>query len=178
MGQLHSSAVPPVHHQVTAESTQSIKEDHSPSAKSETPPKNDPMNLFRHLGSRTNPSLQSLSLTTETLAEFKPGTWCSRGILNLEESPSEESDALREAYRSLGLGEDLEALQEQRDRLEVALQHTQEQLQVMAQENTRLKLQLRKEAEEQDAEAEQGSSREKVCHSGCSILKCFIQLKL
>ncbi len=178
MGQPHSSAVPPVHHQVTAESTQSIKEDHSPPAKSETPFENDPLNLFHHLGSRTSPSLQSLSLTTETLPEFKPGTWCSRGILNLEESPSEESDALREAYRSLGFGEDLEALQEQRDRLEVALQRTQEQLQVMAQENTRLKSQLRKEAEEKDAEAEQVSSREKVCHIGCSIPKCFIHLKL
>lgn len=94
-------------------------------------------------------------------------TWCSGGILNLEESPSEESDALREAYRSLGLGEDVEALQEQRDSLEVALQQTREQLQLMAQENTRLKLQLNKAAE-----AEQGPSREKVCHRGSSIPKC------
>ncbi|XP_051275118.1 protein FAM184A-like isoform X2 [Dicentrarchus labrax] len=132
IGQPHSSAVPPVHHWASAEST------------------------------RNNHSLRSLSVTAETLDELKLETWGSRGILNLEESHSEESEALREAYRSLGLGEDLEALQEQRDRLEVALQHTQEQLQVMAQENTRLKLQLRKEAEEQEAEAEQDSSRERI----------------
>ncbi|TDH07610.1 hypothetical protein EPR50_G00107940 [Perca flavescens] len=154
-GQPHSSAVPPVHHQATAEIMQNNTEDYSSSAKSETPSK-----IFRHLGSKTNPSLQSLSLTTETLDEFKLGTWCSKGMVNLEESPSEESDALRDAYRSLGLGEDLEALQDQRDRLEVSLEHIQEQLQRMAQENTQLKLQLRKE--EQEAEAEQGSSREKI----------------
>lgn len=93
-------------------------------------------------------------------------------MLNLEQSPSEESDALRDAYRSLGLGEDLEALQEHRDHLEVALQHTQEQLQMMAQENTRLKLQLRKEVEE-----ELGSVREKVCRRGF-IYRHFIQLNL
>lgn len=92
-------------------------------------------------------------------------------MLNLEQSPSEESDALRDAYRSLGLGEDLEALQEHRDRLEVALQHMQEQLQMMAQENTRLKLQLRKEVEE-----EPGSVREKVCRRGF-IYRYFIQFK-
>ncbi|XP_070693341.1 uveal autoantigen with coiled-coil domains and ankyrin repeats-like isoform X2 [Pempheris klunzingeri] len=159
-GQPHSSAVPHVHHQEAAENTQNIKEDHSSSAKSETQPKNDPLNLFRHFGSKTNPSLQSLSLSTETVDEFNLGTWCSRGVLNLEESPSEESDALREAYRSLGLGEDFGALQEQRDHLEVALQHMQEQLQMMSQENTRLKLRLRKE--EQEAEVEQGSSTEKI----------------
>lgn len=104
-------------------------------------------------------------MTTETLDEFTLGTWCSRGILNLEESPSEESDALREAYRSLGLGEDLEALREQRDRLEVALQQTREQLQMMAQENTRLKLQFSKET------AEQGPSREKVPYIQFILLK-------
>ncbi|XP_035858524.1 trichohyalin-like isoform X2 [Sander lucioperca] len=154
-GQPHSSAVPPVHHQATAESMQNNTEDYSSSAKSETPSK-----IFCHLGSKTNPSLQSLSLTTDTLDEFELGTWHSKGIVNLEESPSEESDALRDAYRSLGLGEDLEALQDQRDRLEVSLEHIQEQLQRMAQENTQLKLQLRKK--EQEAEAEQGSSREKI----------------
>ncbi|XP_019131580.2 golgin subfamily B member 1 isoform X2 [Larimichthys crocea] len=153
--QPQSSTVLPVHHQATSESAQNKKEDHSSSAKSETPPKNGPLNLFHHRGTQINPSLKSLSLTTETLDEFTLGTWCSRGILNLEESPSEESDALREAYRSLGLGEDLEALREQRDRLEVALQQTREQLQMMAQENTRLKLQFSKET------AEQGPSREK-----------------
>lgn len=174
-GQPHSSAVPPIYHQAAAESTQINKEDHSSPAKSETPPKNVPLNLFHHLSSKNNPSFNSLPLTTETLNEFTLGTWCSRGVLNLEESPSEECDALREAYRSLGLVEDLEAHQEQCGRLEVALQQTQEQLQMMSQENTRLKLQLRQE--EHKAEEKQGASTEKVCHRGCSIPKCYIQLK-
>ncbi|XP_071772941.2 uncharacterized protein LOC139925454 [Centroberyx gerrardi] len=163
-GQTHSAAVPPVHHRGTAESAQNNTEDRSSSAKSDTLPlpKPDLLNLSAHLGFKPNPSLQSLSLATETVevGEFNLGTWGSRGALNLEESPSEEADALREACRSLGLGEDLEALQEQCDRLESALQHTQEQLQRLAQENARLKLQLRKQAEEQEAEAGQGSSKE------------------
>ncbi|XP_068570913.1 uncharacterized protein [Cebidichthys violaceus] len=154
--QPQSSAVPPVHHQEEAKRLQINTEYQSSSAKLEsTPPK-----IFCQLGSKTNPSLQSLSLTTETLDEFKVGTWCSRGILNLEKSPSEESDALREAYKSLGLGEDLKAHQEQCDSLKVSLEHAQEQLQMMAQENTQLKLQLGKEGRE--SEAEQGSSREKI----------------
>ncbi|XP_034546414.1 trichohyalin-like [Notolabrus celidotus] len=145
--------------EVTAESTQTTTEYHPPAAKSETPHKEDSLNLFRHIGSKTGLSFQSLSCTTETLDEFKLGTWCSRGILNLEESPSEESDALRDAYRSLGFGEDLEALKEQRDRLEVALQHVQEQLEVLTQENTQLKLELRKEGGAEEAEE---STREKM----------------
>lgn len=63
------------------------------------------------------------------------------------------------------MGEDLEALREQRDRLEVALQQTREQLQMMAQENTRLKLQFSKET------AEQGPSREKVPYIQFILLK-------
>ncbi|GLD67356.1 plectin-like protein [Lates japonicus] len=152
--QSHSSAVLLGHHQEAAESTQNNTDDHSSSAKS------DSLNLFAHRGPKHNLSLQSLSLTTETVDEFKLGAWSYKGLLNLEESPSEESDALREAYRSLGIGDDLEALREQRDRLEAALKHTQEQLEVLAQENTQLKLQLRKQVEER--EAEQGSSKEKI----------------
>ncbi|XP_034398940.1 myosin-7B-like isoform X2 [Cyclopterus lumpus] len=155
-GQPPSSAVPPIHHQEEAERLQNNTEDESSSAKPEsTPPK-----IFCRLGSKTNPSLQSLSLFTETLDEFKLGTWCSRGIINLEKSPSEESDALREAYRSLGLEEDLKTNQKQRDSLEVTLEHAQEQLQMMAQENTQLKLQLRKEG--QESEVERGSARGKI----------------
>ncbi|XP_028272297.1 early endosome antigen 1-like isoform X2 [Parambassis ranga] len=147
----HSSAVPPVCHKATAESLQNNTEDHSSSAKSKPLPKKDSLNLFHQYGPKPSTSLLSLSLTTEILDQFK---------LNLEESPSQESDALREAYRSLGLGEDLQALQEQRDHLEVELKHTQEQLQVVAQENAGLKLQLRKQAEEH--ETAQKSSGEKV----------------
>ncbi|XP_054647068.1 myosin-3 isoform X2 [Dunckerocampus dactyliophorus] len=73
--------------------------------------------------------------------------WGSTRCFNLEETHSEESDALREAYRSLGLGEDLEGLREQYDHLEAALQHSKEQLQVMAEENDQLKFLLRSQAE-------------------------------
>ncbi|XP_034453863.1 trichohyalin isoform X2 [Hippoglossus hippoglossus] len=134
------SAVPPDHHQVAAEI-----------------PQNKP-----DCGSKDNLSFQSLSLTSETIDEFNLETWCCRGILDLEQSPSEESDALREAYKSLGLGEDLADLREQRGRLEAALRHTQEELEMVSQENTQLKIQLRQQAEEQAAQ--QGSSREKIGH--------------
>lgn len=87
----------------------------------------------------------------------------------MEESPSEESEALMEAYRSLGLGDDLKALQDQCDRLEVTLGKTQEQLRMMDQENTRMKLQLKKDSEKQEADAQQGSSKGEVCHRGVSI---------
>ncbi|XP_029917859.1 LOW QUALITY PROTEIN: rootletin-like [Myripristis murdjan] len=165
-GKPHSAAVTPVHHQATAESTKNDTEDHSSHAKSDMLPlpKPDLLNLSAHFGSKPDSSLQSRSLAAETVevGGFNLGTWCSGGALNLEESPSEEADALREAYRSLGLGEDLDALQEQRGLLEAALQQTQEQLQQLAQENARLQLQLRKQAEEQEAEAGQGSARDKV----------------
>ncbi|AWP12030.1 putative leucine-rich repeat-containing protein DDB G0290503 [Scophthalmus maximus] len=136
--QSHSSAVPQDHHQVAADRAQNRSD----------------------CGSKHNLSFQPLTLTTETIDECKLETWFSRGLLNLEESPSEESDALREAYKSLGLGEELKALREQRDRLQATLQHTQEQLEVVAQENTQLHLQLRKQAVELGAV--QGSSREKI----------------
>ncbi|XP_069575922.1 trichohyalin-like [Brachyistius frenatus] len=147
--------------EAAAERTQNNIEHHSSSGKSETLD-DDPLNLFHHFGSKLSTNLQSLSLTAGSFGEFKLGNWCSKGILNLEDNPSEECDALREAYKSLGLGEDLQALREQREHLEVSLQHTQEQLQVMLEENTQLKLQLRKQAEEQQTETEQRSSREKV----------------
>ncbi|XP_022059647.2 plectin-like [Acanthochromis polyacanthus] len=161
-GKPHSSALPSVYHQAAAESKQTNTEDHPSSVKSKTLSKIVPLNLFHHVGAISDKSIQSLSMTTESLGEFKLGNWCTKGILNLEESPSEESDALREAYRSLGFSEDLSALQEQHDDLEVALQHTQDQLQVLAQENAQLKLQLRKQAEEQQTETKQECSKEKI----------------
>ncbi|XP_041653708.1 myosin-2 heavy chain-like isoform X2 [Cheilinus undulatus] len=152
---LPSSAASPFHHQATAECT---TEDHTPFAKLESPRKDDCLKLCSHTGSRTDPHFQSPYFTTETLDEFKIGTWCSKGILNLEERASEESDALREAYMRLGFGDELEALKEERDRLEVALQHTQEQLEAVIQEKTRLTSQLRKDENEKAEE----SSREKI----------------
>ncbi|XP_030000664.1 golgin subfamily A member 4-like [Sphaeramia orbicularis] len=148
----HVSAVSPFDHQATAESTDNTPVDHSSSAKSDTLPKNERLNFFGNFGSKMNPSIQSLTVTTETVDEFRLGAWCYRGVLNLEESPSEECDALRDAYRSLGLEEDLDTIKEQRDRLEDALQRTQEQLQVTTQENGRLRLQIHKQHEEEEEE--------------------------
>ncbi|CAJ1058662.1 trichohyalin-like [Xyrichtys novacula] len=158
-GESSSSAVAPLYHQATPESSQTTTEAPSLSKKSKTPPKEDPLNLHSHAGFETDPSSQSLSFTIETLDEFKMGTWCSGGIFNLEESPSEESDALRDAYRTLGFGENLEALREQLDRLKVAQQHSQEQLEVMTQENSRLKLQLYKDGDLHEAKE---STKEKM----------------
>ncbi|XP_058505518.1 trichohyalin-like isoform X2 [Solea solea] len=135
-----SSAAPCEHHQVSAEGVQSQSD----------------------CGFNNNLSFQSLSLTRENIGEIKVASRCPEGLLNLEGNYSEESEALREAYKSLGIGEDLEALQEQCDRLESALQHTQEQLEVVAQENTRLKVQLRNQVEEQASGRR--SSPEKADH--------------
>lgn len=66
----------------------------------------------------------------------------------MEDTHSEESEALREAYRSLGLSEDLEGLRVQCEHLEAALQQSKQQLQVMAQENAQLKGELRNQREE------------------------------
>lgn len=87
-------------------------------------------------------------------------------ILNLEEIPSEESDALREAYRSLGFGEDPETLQERHDVLGNELQDKQLQ---------QLKLPLKEEAEVQDTETEQTPS--KARQTSCNAPECFVLLK-
>lgn len=123
------------------------------------------LNFFQQDGSNTNPPLQSLSLTTEILDKFKMGTCCPGEILNLEEIPSEESDALREAYRSLGFGEDPETLQERHDVPGDELQDKQLQ---------QLKLPLREEAEVQETETEPTPS--KACYTRCNAPECFVLL--
>ncbi|XP_053735007.1 trichohyalin isoform X2 [Synchiropus splendidus] len=114
--------------------------------------KSSAVSHFGHQGA----VMSTFSLAVETVDDLKFGSWCSSGALNLEEAPSEESDALREAYRSLGFGEDLQALQEQCDCLEAALQQAQVQLQVLSQENTQLKEQLGKQTDGEPAIAEEG----------------------
>lgn len=121
-----SSAVSPVEQQMAPESTEAHADD-------------------------PDSRIQSLFLVSETIA---PGSWGSGGVFNLEETPSEESDALREAYRSLGFGQDLGSLQEQCDQLEATLLHTQEQLRLMSKENAELQIEL-KEREEHRGEAGQ-----------------------
>lgn len=157
------SAVPLSHHQAEAVSSHNGLLDHS-AAKSDTSfiRRNGPQTFFGNFGSKPNPCFQPLRLTTETIDELRIGTWCYNGVLNLEESPSEDSDALREAYRSLGLGEELSVIEEQRDRLEDALQQEQEQLQVIAHGNAQLKSQI-KQQWDQEAGLEQDSSKEMVC---------------
>ncbi|KAM6923961.1 uncharacterized protein FYW49_006386 [Xenentodon cancila] len=135
-------------HQSAAENTQTDAGDFSSSTKPNIPPKQDPLNVV----SKTNGNFQSLYFTTESLNEFKLGS--------LEESPSEESDALSKAFQCLGFGEDLQTLEEQHEHLEVTLQHPQQQLKVMAQENAQLKSELRKQ--EQQTVTKQWSSREKI----------------
>lgn len=160
--QNHSFATPPVVHQVAAEHIQNNSEDGFSSAKSKTPTRHGPVNLFHHFDSKPNTNFQPLSITAELLNEFKMG--------HIEESPSEESDALREAFQSLGFGE---ALHQKNEHLEVALQQTQAQLEVMTQENAQLKLQLTNDAEEQQKATVQRSPREKVFNIYCSTFSCF-----
>ncbi|XP_028314658.1 trichohyalin-like isoform X2 [Gouania willdenowi] len=66
--------------------------------------------------STSGPTKTSLAFTTEIVDEFKLGN------MSLEESPSEESDALLHAYKSLGLGDDVRALQEQHRDVKVSLE--------------------------------------------------------
>ncbi|XP_047209094.1 trichohyalin-like isoform X1 [Girardinichthys multiradiatus] len=150
------SAVPPIDHQGAAEHTQNDSQDRFTPPKSKTPKQNH-LNLFHHRGSNPNPGFQSLSISTEFLTEPKLG--------NMEEIPSEESDALKAAFHSLGFGDDLQALKEERDHLEVKLQHTKAELQAIAQENAELKLQLRRETEQKWSANEQWSSKEKIITS-------------
>lgn len=168
-GELLASAVPPSYQQATAESTINKKEDH-PSAKSTSPLKNDFLNPGC-LSSKTNLNLQPFSVTTDVLDEFKTGAWCFRGIPNIEENTSDESDALWEAYRELGLIEDHEATQEQRESVETAVKDKQ----LPVDKESTLKL-LRDESEDEEVELKQRTL--KVCYRGCSISKCFIKLKL
>ncbi|XP_068596804.1 trichohyalin-like [Brachionichthys hirsutus] len=143
---------------VAAENAQKKEEGQSSSAKSVPPPNNVPLNRFHHLNSEANLCLQSPSLTTETVDEFEMGTWCSRGLLNLEECPSEESDALREAYRSLQSGAEPEALKEKCGNLKIA----PDQLRMKGQEKTQPELPIRKEEEEKEIEMKQQPSGEKM----------------
>lgn len=75
----------------------------------------------------------------------------------MEEIPSQESDALREAYRSLGFGDVgyAEALQGEHD-----VPGDEAQLQ-------QLRSQLREEAEERESEAEQTPA--KACHTSWNV---------
>lgn len=142
---LLASAVPPAHQQETAESTINEEEDH-PTAKSTSPLKND--------------LRQPFSVTAEVLDEFKMGPWCFRGIQNIAESTSDESDALWEAYRDVGLMDNHEAILEQCENPAKAVKIKQL---AMDKEST-LKL-LREESE-----GEEMQRTLKVCYTKCIII--------
>ncbi|XP_077433660.1 uncharacterized protein jakmip1 isoform X1 [Vanacampus margaritifer] len=125
-----------VHHQAAAATSKSATQAPTTTGKHE-PLYPSKKTIFPQL------SLQTLNLASETIEE-----WSSPVGFNVEDAHSEESEALREAYRSLGLGEDLEGIREQCEQMEATLQQSKQQLQVLAQENVQLKLQLRNQREE------------------------------
>lgn len=110
-------------------------------------------------------------MTTEVLDEFKMDAWCFRGIPNIEENTSDESDALWESYRDLGLIEDHEATQEQSENPEKAVKDKQ----LTLDKQSTLKL-LKNESEDEEMELKQRTI--KVCYRGCSVSKSFLKLKL
>ncbi|KAK6298336.1 hypothetical protein J4Q44_G00313910 [Coregonus suidteri] len=122
-------------------------------------PRPDLLNLSGHRSQ--NPGLISLGTKSiEGLGELSLGDWYPGpgGLtsLNLEEGTSEETEALREAYRSMG--GDMDSLRDHRDQLESTLRHTQDQLHRVTEENAQLKCKLREQGETGACEVEQGSS--------------------
>ncbi|CAB1325281.1 unnamed protein product, partial [Coregonus sp. 'balchen'] len=122
-------------------------------------PRPDLLNLSGHRSQ--NPGLISLGTKSiEGLGELSLGDWYPGpgGLtsLNLEEGTSEETEALREAYRSMG--GDMDSLRDHRDQLESTLRHTQDQLHRVTEENAQLKCKLREQGETGSCEVEQGSS--------------------
>nr|XP_046179000.1 uncharacterized protein LOC124010530 isoform X2 [Oncorhynchus gorbuscha] len=122
-------------------------------------PQPDLLNLSGHRSQ--NPGLISLGtksvegLGELTLRDWCPGPGCFPS-LNLEEGTSEETEALKEAYRSMG--GDMDSLRDHRDQLESTLRHTQDQLHRVTEENARLKCKLRAQGETWACEVEQASS--------------------
>ncbi|XP_070994333.1 uncharacterized protein C4orf50-like [Oncorhynchus clarkii lewisi] len=111
-------------------------------------PQPDLLNLSGHRSQ--NPGLISLGTkSVEGLGEFSLRDWCPGPggfpSLNLEEGTSEETEALKEAYRSMG--GDMDSLRDHRDQLESTLRHTQDQLHRVTEENARLKCKLRAQGE-------------------------------
>ncbi|XP_031645820.1 centromere-associated protein E isoform X2 [Oncorhynchus kisutch] len=122
-------------------------------------PQPDLLNLSGHRSQ--NPGLISLGTkSVEGLGELTLRDWCPGPggfpSLNLEEGTSEETEALKEAYRSMG--GDMDSLRDHRDQLESTLRHTQDQLHRVTDENARLKCKLRAQGETGACEVEQGSS--------------------
>ncbi|XP_029507990.2 centromere-associated protein E isoform X2 [Oncorhynchus nerka] len=122
-------------------------------------PQPDLLNLSGHRSQ--NPGLISLGTkSVEGLGELTLRDWCPGPggfpSLNLEEGTSEETEALKEAYRSMG--GDMDSLRDHRDQLEITLRHTQDQLHKVTEENARLKCKLRAQGETWACEVEQGSS--------------------
>ncbi|XP_056132338.1 trichohyalin-like [Lampris incognitus] len=154
-GQPQPAALSLNDHQGAAETSQNNIEARANGSDALTLTKPDIPKLVSHFCSKANPSMKSLPFATEMVEveEVNLGTWCSDGTLNLEECFSEEADALHEAYSSL------ETQEEHYNHVEAALQQTQKHLQKVTQENTRMKLEQREQAEEPDAYRGQGRER-------------------
>lgn len=144
--------MPPIDHQGAAEYKQNEK-DFSLPAKWNNLPKYKAPVLFQPFFNKSKCHLHSLPFTAETFGDFKLG--------DVEESLSEESDALRRAFQSLGFDDDL---QQQCEHLNMVLQHRKEQMKVVTLENAELKSQLRKPRCEEQTASHLQSSREKVWH--------------
>lgn len=92
--------------------------------------------------------------------------------MNLKEYSSEESDALWEAYRDMGLMKDHEETQGQCESAQKAVKC--KQLYMMEKENTPES--LREEPEDEEMDLEQRTL--KVFYRICSMFECFVKLKL
>lgn len=153
---VHLIAVPPIDHQAAVVYKQNYKKDFSLQAKSKNLPKHKAPVLLQSFFNKPKCHLQSLPFTVETFGNVKLG--------DVEESLSEESDALRRAFQSLGFDEDP---QQQCENLNMDLQHRKEQMKAVTQENAELKSQLRKTRCEEQTTSDLHSSREKVWCTFC-----------
>ncbi|CAL8264059.1 unnamed protein product [Lota lota] len=142
-----ATTAPHLPHQGAAESTLNPNDHHPASADPDAAPLPQPdlLNPSASLNHNAHAGLgmHGLAVDTAELGRLDLEEWCSRGALHLEVSPSQEADALMEAYRSLGMGADQS--------------HHQERLQGLAQENARLKSQLRAHADQPGGAPDDGA---------------------
>ncbi|KAK0144860.1 hypothetical protein N1851_016567 [Merluccius polli] len=105
-----TTATPHLPHRGTAEISLNPKDHHPASAEPDRPllPQPDTLNLSASLTHKAHPCLGMRRLATETseVGELNLEEWYSGGTLHLQDSPSEEAQALLEGCRSLGMGED------------------------------------------------------------------------
>ena len=110
------TTTPLLPHQGAAESTLNPDDPRPASADPDAAASAQPdlLNLSAGLQHHAHPGLGSRGLAADPaeLGQLDLEEWCSGGALHLDLSPSQEADALVEAYRSLGLGADQDHRQE------------------------------------------------------------------